>query len=117
MADSFEIDTILSTINHQPLETVSMWIYTQEIEPDGRSLVNVETGARIYAHQMGNIIALHSQYMAGESHTHGHVLGEFVTMQEALEALSSLAHQLGAFDIVRNIPLNRPAQRETFRTP
>ena len=93
-----------------------MWVFTESIEPDGRSLVNVETGARIYAHEMGGIIALHSQYMAGESHTHGHVLAQFMSMEDAAAALSSLAQQLGAFDIVRNIPLNRPAQRETFRT-
>ena len=93
-----------------------MWIYTQDIGPDGRSLVNVETGARIYAHEMGDIIALHSQYMAGESHTHGHVLGEFTTVQDAVIALSSLAHQLGAFDIDLNVPLNKPVQRQNVRT-
>ncbi len=90
-----------------------MWIYTQDSQPDGRSLVNVETGGRIYAHEMAGVIALHSQYMAGESHTHGHVLAEFTSMQDASAALSALAHQLGAFDIVRNIPLNKRVQRET----
>ena len=76
-----------------------MWIVTQNIAPDGRSIVNVETGARIYVHEIGGAYVLHSQYMAGESHTHGHILGEYPTFQEAALALAALARKLEAFDI------------------
>ena len=76
-----------------------MWVFSQSIAPDGRSIINVETGARIYVHEIGGAFMLHSQYMAGESHTHGHILAEFTTFEAASAALAGLARQLKAVDI------------------